>query len=180
MDHFNGAAPSGKPDDPGLPGEPEFDVAAPEPLGPEEIRGVVSNLRESGVSEEALEALHDEWGVDAGANLGYAAEFMRRLMDENPEFAAAVDRERKGVGQALLNHALAALRSEDVDVAMTYGDPDYYGQVEFMSITEDQVRAPLPLSFPEGWLGQSLTGQQMPTLEGRSTCVPALKRADVW
>ncbi len=123
---------------------------------------------------------------DAGQVIG-AGVFTRLTYPEDPRsvvllspLAVATGRQRQGVGQALLSHALSALRSEGVEVAMTYGDPDYYGQVGFTPITEDQARAPLPLSLPHGWLGQSLTGQQMPALQGSSTCVSALNRADVW
>ncbi|QFU09732.1 Acetyltransferase (GNAT) family protein [Rhodobacteraceae bacterium THAF1] len=94
--------------------------------------------------------------------------------------AVATDRQGKGVGQALLIQALATLRSEGAEVALTYGDPDYYKRVGFAPITEQQACAPLPLSHPQGWIGQSLTDQPMPILSGRPTCVPALNRADVW
>jgi len=94
--------------------------------------------------------------------------------------AVASDRQRQGVGQALLSNALNALRCEGVQVAITYGDPKYYGRLGFVLISEDQARAPLPLSFPHGWIGQSLTGEQMPHIQGPSICVRALNRSDVW
>lgn len=123
---------------------------------------------------------------DDGQVVGAVA-FTRLTYPEDPRsvvllspMAVATQRQQQGVGQALLTHALAALRSERVDVAVTYGDPEYYRQVGFMPITEDQARAPLPLSFPHGWLGQSLTGLPMPALQGPSMCVSALNRTDVW
>jgi putative acetyltransferase len=85
-----------------------------------------------------------------------------------------------GIGQALLTHALGALRAEGVQIAITYGDPSYYKQVGFMPITEDQARAPLPLSMPHGWIGQALIENKMPQLQGPSSCVPALNRTDIW
>jgi putative acetyltransferase len=107
------------------------------------------------------------------------AEDHRRVVLLSP-LAVATARQRQGVGQALLAHALEALRSEGFDVAITYGDPDFYGKAGFMPISERQARAPLPLSFPHGWLGRSLTDGAMPDLKGASTCVPALNRTDVW
>ncbi|MEM6762159.1 MAG: GNAT family N-acetyltransferase, partial [Pseudomonadota bacterium] len=62
--------------------------------------------------------------------------------------AVAPDRQRQGIGQAVINHALSALTNEPIDVAITYGDPKYYGKVRFMPISQDVARAPLPLSFP--------------------------------
>lgn len=94
--------------------------------------------------------------------------------------AVAHDCQRQGIGKTLIRHALGALRAEGVDVAITYGDPNYYGRAGFVAITEQQARPPLPLSYPHGWVGQSLTGPSMPDLKGSSTCVTALNRTDVW
>ncbi len=123
---------------------------------------------------------------DEGKVIG-AAVFTRLTYSEDPRnvvllspMAVATERQRQGVGQALLACALETLRSEGVEVVITYGDPNYYAQVGFMPITEEQARAPLPLSLPHGWIGQSLTHRQMPDLQGSSACVSALNRADVW
>ncbi|MCR9176514.1 MAG: N-acetyltransferase [Alphaproteobacteria bacterium] len=93
-----------------------------------------------------------------------AAVFTRLRYSEDPHnvvllspMAVATERQRQGVGRTLLGSALAALRSEGVEVVITSGDPDYYVQVGFLPITEVQARAPLPLSLHHGWIGQSLT-----------------------
>ena len=116
-----------------------------------------------------------------------AAIFTRLTYSEDPHIvfllspmAVAPGRQRRGIGRALLSHALEALRAEGVHVAITYGDPNFYGRVGFAPITEDQARAPLPLSLPHGRIGQSLSDEQMPVLRGPSTCVSALNRSDVW
>lgn len=103
----------------------------------------------------------------------------RRVVLLSP-LAVAPARQRRGVGRSLLLHALEALRSEGLEVALTYGDPGYYSRVGFMPITEEQARAPLPLSMPHGWLGRPLGPGPMPLILGASTCVPALDRADIW
>jgi len=74
---------------------------------------------------------------------------------------------------------LEDLRSLDVDFVVTYGDPAYYGKVGFQPITEEFARAPLPLSQPHGWLGQSLTGRAAP-IAGPSRCVRAFNRPELW
>lgn len=94
--------------------------------------------------------------------------------------AVATDRHGKGIGQALLKHALAELRDFDVDVAITYGDPAFYGKVGFMRIDEETAAAPLPMSFPEGWIGQSLTDEPLKALKGKCTCVAALNDPAIW
>jgi putative acetyltransferase len=123
---------------------------------------------------------------DQGDIVG-AAIFTRLSYPDDPHvvfllspMAVAPGRQRQGVGRALLSRALEALRSDGVQVAITYGDPRYYERVGFLPITEDQARAPLPLSQPHGWIGQSLTEERMPVLQGPSTCVTALNRGDVW
>jgi len=93
--------------------------------------------------------------------------------------AVATAHQRKGVGQALLRHGLDALRAENVDVAITYGDPAYYGKVGFEAITEEIAKAPCPLSMPHGWLALSLTGALTP-LAGAARCAAALDKPAYW
>ncbi len=94
--------------------------------------------------------------------------------------AVATDQQGKGIGQRLLIHGLASLRGAGVDIAMTYGDPNYYAKVGFMPISEADAQAPFPLSRPEGWLAQSLTQRPMTPLKGPSRCVEALNDPVFW
>ena len=116
-----------------------------------------------------------------------AALFTRLTYAEDPRhvvllspMAVATAVQRQGVGRALIWHALHALRGCGAEVALTYGDPDYYRRSGFAPIGEDQARAPRPLSYPHGWVGQSLTGGVLPAIAGTPSCVPALDRADIW
>lgn len=94
--------------------------------------------------------------------------------------AVRTDRQGQGIGRALLTHGLDALRENGVDVAVTYGDPDYYGKVGFRQITQAEILPPRRLSHPEGWLAQSLTGQPLAPLKGPSRCVAALDDPAYW
>jgi predicted N-acetyltransferase YhbS len=94
--------------------------------------------------------------------------------------AVRTDRQGEGIGQQLLTYGLKQLRGRGVDVVLTYGDPAYYSKVGFRQITEDVARAPLPLSFPHGWLGQSLTERDLQPLAGPGGCVPALDSPEYW
>lgn len=89
-------------------------------------------------------------------------------------------RQGRGVGQALITHGLTALRGQGIDIALTYGDPAFYGKVGFHPITEQVAPAPLPLSAPHGWLGQSLTARPLTPLAGPASCVPALNDPALW
>jgi len=94
--------------------------------------------------------------------------------------AVATDRQGQGIGQQLLNHGLAALRNTGIDIAMTYGDPNYYSKVGFMPINEADAAAPFTLNHPEGWLAQSLTDRPMAPLKGPCRCVGALNDPVFW
>jgi len=94
--------------------------------------------------------------------------------------AVAPDRQGQGIGQKMITEALTTLRAAGAEVAVTYGDPAFYGRVGFEPVTVDTVSAPYPLSQPEGWLAQALTGQPLAPLTGRATCAPALSDPAFW
>ncbi|AZQ64615.1 N-acetyltransferase [Flammeovirga pectinis] len=84
------------------------------------------------------------------------------------------------IGQNLINFALEVLKNNGVEVAITYGDPNFYSKVGFKQITEDIIQAPLKLSFPIGWLAQSLTSNTLDVIPGKTACVPALNKQELW
>ncbi|KEO51847.1 hypothetical protein TP2_10235 [Thioclava pacifica DSM 10166] len=94
--------------------------------------------------------------------------------------AVHADRQGEGIGQALIHHALEALRSAGVDVVLTYGDPAFYRRVGFSPITEAIAAAPYDLSMPQGWLGQSLSSAALEPLKGEAHCVAAFARPEIW
>jgi len=63
---------------------------------------------------------------------------------------------------------------------ITYGDPNFYSKVGFSVISEKNVPAPLKLSYPEGWLGQSLINDRIDPIAGKSHCVEALNKPNLW
>jgi len=85
--------------------------------------------------------------------------------------AVSAEHQGKGVGPALINYGLNELQSRSVTVAITYGDPSFYSKVGFQPLSEETIKAPVKLSMPEGWLGHSLTGEPIPTINERPTCV---------
>ena len=85
--------------------------------------------------------------------------------------AVSTEHQGKGIGQALINYGLNELKKRSVNVAVTYGDPSFYSMVGFQALSENVIPAPLKLSMPFGWLGQSLTGEQIPTIHERPVCV---------
>lgn len=85
-----------------------------------------------------------------------------------------------GIGQELVRYGLEHLKSLNIDLVFTYGDPGYYSKVGFQTIAESIVEAPCPLSQPIGWLVQSLDGSPILTMNGSTQCVQALNDPSLW
>jgi putative acetyltransferase len=94
--------------------------------------------------------------------------------------AIASEEQGKGIGQQLINHGLGYLKSIDINLVFTYGDPNYYSKVGFKPISESIVSAPFKLSQPEGWLAQSLDGSTINSAQGSSQCVEAFNNQAYW
>ena len=86
----------------------------------------------------------------------------------------------KGLGQKLINFGLNTLNENGVALVFTYGDPIFYSKVGFSLIAEKVVKAPLKLTYPEGWLGQSLVSDEIKPIKGVSVCVEALNKPELW
>lgn len=94
--------------------------------------------------------------------------------------AISTNEQGKGLGQQLINYGINHLKSLSVDLVFTYGDPNYYTKVGFNTISENIVKAPLKLTYPEGWLAQSLDGGYLKKVKGVSQCVKALNDQRYW
>ena len=94
--------------------------------------------------------------------------------------AIATNKQGKGLGQQLIKFGIEHLKSLGIDLVFTYGDPNFYSKVGFRQITEDIVRAPLKLSYPEGWLAQALNSGTIEVINGSSQCVMALSDQQYW
>ena len=94
--------------------------------------------------------------------------------------AVSTKHQGKGVGQALIKYGLNELKNRSVAAAITYGDPSFYSKVGFQPLSENVIKAPLKLSMPEGWLGQSLTGEPITAIDDRPTCVEEFNDPVYW
>jgi predicted N-acetyltransferase YhbS len=94
--------------------------------------------------------------------------------------AVSTELQGQGIGQALISHGLIQLKNRSVDVVITYGDPAFYSKVGFQVLSEKVIQAPFKLSMPEGWLGQSLKGKPIQTINGRPTCVEEFRDPAYW
>jgi putative acetyltransferase len=86
----------------------------------------------------------------------------------------------KGIGQKLINFGINHLKENRVRLVFTYGDPNFYSKVAFKLITEKIAKAPLKLTYPEGWLAQSLVSDEVEPIAGNSYCVEAFNKPEIW
>jgi len=94
--------------------------------------------------------------------------------------ATLTDHQGKGVGKELINVGLKTLKEDGVELAITYGDPNFYSKVGFDVVSETVVPAPLTLSYTNGWLAQPLVHDEIEPIAGKSHCVEALNNPDLW
>jgi predicted N-acetyltransferase YhbS len=90
------------------------------------------------------------------------------------------DFQGKGIGQALINFGHNELAKEGVELIITYGDINFYSKVGFKQISEDIIKAPLKLSYPEGWIAKSLINKEIKAIKGKMFCVEALCNQVYW
>lgn len=113
--------------------------------------------------------------------------FFTRLTFEKPieafilsPVAVHPEHQGKGIGQKLIKYGLQHLKSAGVELAFTYGDPNYYSKVGYQQISEDVIQAPVKMSMPHGWLCQSLVEKEIPQIEERPRCVAAFNDPTYW
>ena len=112
--------------------------------------------------------------------------FSRLTFDNNANayilspVAVHTEHQGQGIGQQLISFGINHLRDMNVDLVFTYGDPKYYSKVGFTHVSEESIKAPLKLTYPEGWLAQSLTGNIVEPISGASHCVDALNNQVYW
>ncbi len=94
--------------------------------------------------------------------------------------AIATEQQGKGLGQQLIEFGVEHLKAKGVDLVFTYGDPNFYSKVGFQHINEDILKAPFKLTYPEGWLAQSLCGEDVNIMGGICQCVKALNKPEYW
>ena len=147
---------------------------------------VIGKLSADLIASTAPDDIFVFFALDAERCIG-AIIFSRLRYSDDPRsvfvlgpVAVAPDQQGTGVGQVLLRHGLDALRVEGVEVAVTYGDPNYYAKVGFAPISETEIAAPFALQYPEGWLGQSLTGTKYLPIKGTCRCVAAFDDPAYW
>lgn len=145
------------------------------------IGNLVSELFSSIDNQETICIAAYEDEISVGAIFFTRLKFMNDIkVYMLAPVAVATSHQGKGIGQALINYGLNELKTRSVSVAITYGDPSFYSKVGFKPLSETVIKAPLALSMPQGWLGQSLTEGPISTMSERPTCVKAFDIPELW
>ncbi len=83
--------------------------------------------------------------VAVDADCVVASIFFTRLEFDNNRHAFILapvavrsDRQREGIGQALIGHGLSALKDRGVDFVLTYGDPTHYRKIGFQQMSPNK------------------------------------------
>ena len=146
---------------------------------------LIGNLAYDLMTSTGVQDLYGFVAIDRGQIIGSI--FFSRLTFESDvrafllsPVAIHTNYQRKGIGQKLINFGINYLKEYGVELIFTYGDPDFYSRVGFSLITEKSVKAPLKLTYPEGWLAQSLVSDGVEPIAGNSYCVNALNKPEYW
>ncbi len=94
--------------------------------------------------------------------------------------AVKTEYQGKGIGQALIRYAHAELVKADINLTMTYGDVNFYSKAGYQQISESQISPPMPLTYPEGWLANSLDGMTPLEMPGVPYCIAELQDENLW
>lgn len=94
--------------------------------------------------------------------------------------AVATDYQGQGVGERLIREGLDALTRQGIQMAVTYGDPQYYGRFGFQGVSVATVPPPHELAQPEGWQAVPLGNAARPDVQGPSRCIPPFDKPALW
>lgn len=92
--------------------------------------------------------------------------------------AVAPDRQRQGIGGALIRAGLQRLRGTPVTCVFVLGDPAYYGRFGFLPKADVTPPYPLPAEWRGAW--QSLRLRDGPVRPGMLTVPPPWREPALW
>ncbi|WP_119968603.1 MULTISPECIES: GNAT family N-acetyltransferase [Shewanella] len=94
--------------------------------------------------------------------------------------AINTENQGQGIGQKLILEGLSYLKATGVERVFSYGDPNYYNKVGFKQINDAIITAPFTLTYPEGWIAQTLNEVEISKQDSVISCVDALNKQKYW
>ena len=151
-----------------------------EPYADHTEQFIVKALRDAGALTISLVA------EDSAQTVGHVAVSPVSISDGSIDWyglgpiSVIPNEQGKGIGQQLINFGIQELKTLGVKLVFTYGDPSFYSKVGFEKIGEEVVKAPKKLTYPEGWLAQSLNNERITSEVGVAKCISALNKQEYW
>ena len=88
--------------------------------------------------------------------------------------------QKRRIGTNLIEKGIQRLSEYAVDIVFVYGDPQYYARFGFKPDSVPKYVPPYQLQFPLGWQFKPLSDVDAFASSGNLTCVPSLRRPDIW
>jgi predicted N-acetyltransferase YhbS len=96
--------------------------------------------------------------------------------------AVVADRQRQGIGRALIDEGIECLRAAETDLVFVLGHPGYYSRFGFApaGLLGLQAPYPIPEEDADAWMVQDLRGGMTGVAMGEVRCAAALDRPEYW
>lgn len=88
--------------------------------------------------------------------------------------------QKQAVGSQLIVYGMQQLSDADGEVALVYGDPEYYGRFGFSAEVAEPYVAPYELEYPFGWQGLLINERGTRQSPVSIACVPGLCDPTLW
>lgn len=92
--------------------------------------------------------------------------------------AVLKERQRKGIGRALVQQGMMLIEQAGAGLVLVYGDPDYYTRAGFCS--DHNIKAPYKLTYPRAWMAKAFQKGLLETIRGTVRCAAALNAPEHW
>lgn len=124
---------------------------------------------------------------EGGALVGHVA-FSAVWMKADGRFVGRIlsplavrpERQKGGIGSALVREGLQESKRLGARIVFVYGDPGYYGRFGFTADQAQGYEAPHALQYPHGWLAFRLDQEKFAAPPGALECVHALRKPELW
>ena len=94
--------------------------------------------------------------------------------------AVRPDKQRKGVGRALIKSGIDESKRLGTAMILVYGDPEYYARFGFDADVANNFIPEFELKYPTGWQGIRLSDERSGLTPITIACVSPLNNPELW
>lgn len=92
--------------------------------------------------------------------------------------AIAPSHQKQGIGKELVEYGITMLRELDAVLVLVLGDPKYYSRFGFQ--TQNKIKAPYELAYPEAWMALELKADALQVAKGTLQCATPFNAPEHW